>query len=133
MIKVLYLGIVNNKTNKAMPQFSIHTPKAQCDMKQIRMQYKMQKTTLPIGIIGQSTNFAYGYDGEKYYVTEYSILDYLVTNMNLFFEEAKYLFEALTFVGNPAPQPKLITKIIKSARKQKLTNQDLFWHIVDSL
>lgn len=112
-----------------MPQFNLHTPKTQGDMRVMRMN----RTTLPIGLIGENSNFAYGYDGEKYYVTEYSILDYFVTKTALFFDEAKALFEALTFVGKPAPQPTEITKMVKSARKQKLSGDDLFWHFENEL
>ena len=112
-----------------MPQFNLHTPKTQSDMKAMRMN----RTTLPTGLIGENSQFAYGYDGEKYYVTEYSILDYFVTKTALFFDEAKALFEALTFVGNPAPKPTEITKLVKSARKQKLSGDDLFWHFENSL
>ena len=112
-----------------MPQFNFHTPKTQSDMKAIRMN----KTTLPVGLIGENNDFAYGYDGEKYYVTECSLLDYFVTKTALFFDEAKALFEALTFVGGAAPKPTEITKLIKSARKQKLSGSDLFWHFEKGL
>ena len=112
-----------------MPQFNYHTPKTQSDMKAMRMS----RTTLPVGLIGKNNSFSYGYDGEIYYVTEYSILDYFVTKTALFFDEAKALFEALTFVGNPAPKPTKITKIIKSARKQKLSGDDLFWYFENEL
>lgn len=112
-----------------MPQFNLHTPKTQSDMKAQRMN----RTTLPIGLIGENNNFAYGYDGEKYYVTEYSILDYFVTKTALLFDEAKALFEALIFVGKSAPKPTEITKLVKSARKQKLSGDELFWHFENAL
>ena len=112
-----------------MPQFNLHAPKTQGDMKAMRMN----NTKLPVGLIGENSNFAYGYDGEKYYVTEYSILDYFVTKTELVFEEAKALFDALTFVGKPAPKPTEITKLVKFARKQKLIGDDLFWHFEEGI
>lgn len=116
-----------------MPQFYPHTPKSQCEMKAIREFFRVSKVLLPIGLIGENSNFAYGYDGEKYYVTEYSILDYFVTKTALSFEEAKALFEALTFVGNPAPRPTRITELVKSARKQKISDNDLFWYFEEAI
>ena len=107
-----------------MPQFNLHTPKTQSDMFAMRKN----KVTLPTGVIGQNNDFSNGYDGDKYYVTECSILDYYVTKTYLSFDEAKQLFNALTFVGKPAPKPSKITSLVKFARKQKLSGDELFWH-----
>ena len=115
-----------------MPQFYNHLPATDKAMKEARAEYNRVKN-LPIGVIGENNKFAYGWDGEKYYVTEYSILDYFVTKTALLFDEAKALFDALTFVGNPAPKPTEITKLVKSARKQKLSGDDLFWHFENAL
>ena len=94
---------------------------------------RMNRTTLPVGLISENNDFAYGYDGDKCYVTECSLLDYFVTKTALLFDEAKALFEALSFIGDPAPKPTEITKLVKAARKQKLINDDLFWYFVDGL
>ena len=102
-------------------------------MKILRKAMRMSKVSLPVGLIGENNNFAYGYDGEKYYVTENSILDYLVTKTYLTFDEAKQLFDALTFNNEHAPAPTKVTRLIKSARKQKLNNDNLFWHFVEGL
>lgn len=87
---------------------------------------------LPIGIIAENKSFAYGYDGKKYYVTK-GFLGYLVTRIHLKFHEAKYLYEALSFLENVCPFKKNINTLIKSARKQKLTGDDLFWHFENGL
>ncbi len=111
-----------------MPKFNLHTPKTQSDMKAMRMS----QVSLPVGLIGENNNFAYGYDGEKYYVTE-GAFQYVVTRVHLAFEEAKQLFEALTFENASEPCAKVVNTLVKSARKQKLNGNDLFWHFVKGL
>lgn len=106
-----------------MPQFYKHTPKSQADMAAERKR----RTSLPVGLIGVNSQFSYGYNGSTYYVTEYSIFDYFVTKTELSFEEAKALFEALTFAGNPAPKPIEVTRLIREARRKKLSGDELFW------
>jgi hypothetical protein len=113
-----------------MPQFNIHSPKTQSDMKAIRQQ--SMKAILPIGLISENHNFAYGYNGENYYVTE-SAFSYLVTRMQLAFEEAKQLFNALTFAEATEPKASDINNLIKSSRKEGLSGNNLFWFYVDGL
>ncbi len=93
---------------------------------------RMSQVSLPVGLIGENNKFAYGYDGEKYYVTE-GAFQYVVTRMHLAFEEAKQLFEALTFENASEPCAKVVNALVKSARKQKLNGNDLFWHFVKGL
>jgi hypothetical protein len=112
-----------------MAQFNIHSPKTQGDMKSIREASRKQ--VLPIGLISENRNFAYGYDGDKYYVTE--SIGYLVTRMQLAFEEAKQLFNALTFVEASEPKSDTINSLVKSSRKQDLSGDNLFWFYVDGL
>ena len=113
-----------------MPQFNIHSPKSQSDMKAIRENAK--KHILPIGLISENHNFAYGYNGESYYVTE-SAFAYLVTRMQLAFEEAKELFNALTFAEASEPKASDINNLIKSSRKEDLSGDNLFWFYVNGL
>jgi hypothetical protein len=111
-----------------MPQFNIHTPKTPSDMKAARLS----KITLPVGIIGNNHFFSYGFDGNTYYVTE-GILQYFVTKMHLCFDEAKQLYNALTFIDASEPNTKIINQAIKQGRKKNLSEDKLFWHLVDNL
>jgi hypothetical protein len=88
--------------------------------------------SLPIGTIAENLNFSYGYDGKKYYVTE-GAFQYLVTRIHLTFDEAKQLFEALTFNNVEDICTKKVSNVIKSARKSKFEGDNLFWHFVKSL
>ena len=111
-----------------MPLFNTNLPTTQGDLTKARLN----KVLLPIGTIGESNNFKYGFDGDYYYVTE-GILDYLVTRIHLQFDEAKQLFDALNFLEASEPNPKLIASTIRNARKQKLKGIELFWYFVESL
>lgn len=113
-----------------MPQFNIHLPKSQSDMKAIRENSR--KLFLPIGLISENHNFSYGFNGDYYYVAE-STFGYLVTRMQLAFEEAKQLFNALTFAEASEPKASDINNLIKSSRKEGLSGDNLFWFYVDAL
>jgi hypothetical protein len=117
-----------------MPQFAIHTPMTSQDLRASINKSKLSKTTLPIGLIGESKglNFVYGYDGDKYYVAE-SVFEYLVTRVHLTFDEAKELFNALVFIDKTEPLTKSVSLAIKEARKQKLSGGDLFWFLTDNI
>ncbi len=113
-----------------MPQFN-DTPRHISD---IRREIKMSKfnQSNPIGIISESLNFAYGFDGDKYYVTEGAFY-HLVSKAVLFFDEAKNLYNALVWNNENAPEPKVITKLVKEYRKLKLSGDNGFWFFVDNL
>lgn len=113
-----------------MPQFNKHTPKSQGDMKAIRENNRVQ--SLPTGIIAESLGYAYGYDGDTYYVTEGSFY-HLVTRMSLSQDEARQLFNVLDFEQLIEPHPKTISRVIKSARRLKLSNDELFWYLQQEL
>jgi len=113
-----------------MPQFNLHTPTSQGDMKARRNNSR--KKVLPIGIIAESLQYAYGYDGDTYYVTE-GALSHLVTRMILSLDEAKQLFNVLDFEELIEPNAKDISRVIKSARKNKLNGDDLFWYLQQEL
>lgn len=115
-----------------MPQFSIHTPKSQSDMTAIRMNSRASKRYLPIGKIGESLNFSWGYNGEAYYVAE-GVLEHLITRINLSLEEAKKLFEAVTFIESNEPCTKAVSKAVNASRKEKLIGDELMWFFVDAL
>jgi len=93
---------------------------------------RMSKVSLPVGVIGENASFAYGYDGDKYYVTE-GVFEHFVTRVSLSFDEAKQLFEALTFSNAVEPCAKMISKLISSARKNNLKGMDLFWHFENGI
>ncbi len=109
-----------------MPQFNIHSPKSQSDMKAIR------ENSRKLFLISENHNFSYGFNGDYYYVAE-SAFGYLVTRMQLAFEEAKQLFNALTFAEASEPKAIDINNLIKSSRKEGLSGDNLFWFYVDAL
>lgn len=115
-----------------MPQFSYHTPTSQGDMAARRKANKSLKQKLPTGKIGENTNFSWGYNGEYYYVCE-GVLEHLITNIHLTLEEAKRLFESLSFIDSSEPCPKSISQAIKGSRKDELKGDDLMWFFVDAL
>lgn len=108
-----------------MPQFSKHLPSTDKAMKEARAEYNRVRS-LTIGLIGESNQFAYGWDGDKYYVTE-GALNHLVTKVHLTIDEAKELFNALSFNDCSEPCPKQIGSALKESRNQKLSGDDLFW------
>jgi len=113
-----------------MPQFNLNTPKSQADMKTIRENNRRQ--VLPVGIIAESLGYAYGYDGDTYYVTEGSFY-HLVTKIVLSQDEARQLFNVLDFEELVEPTSKDVSRVIKSARRLKLSNDDLFWYLQQEL
>jgi len=115
-----------------MPQFNYHTPKASSTMRSQINKMKMTKFTLPAGLISENNLFSYGYDGDKYYVSE-GVMQYLVTGMHLVLDEAKELFNALTFNDCSEPCTKVISNSIREARKLKIHGDDLFWFLTDKL
>ena len=115
-----------------MPQFSLHTPESQGDMAAIRRVYRMENPSLPIGVIGESHNYKWGYNGEYYYVTE-GVFEFLVTQIHLCLDEAKQLFESLNFCECSEPCQKAISMAVKGARKKKLSGDDLMWFFYDAL
>lgn len=114
-----------------MPQFALHAPKTQSDMANLRQKFRLDNAVLPVGVIGESKNFAYGYNGEYYYVTE-GILCHLVTRKHLSFEESQKLFEALNWTEHSEPCPKTISTLIAGARKDGLIGDDLLFHFINS-
>ena len=114
-----------------MPQFATHLPATDKAMKGARAEYNRVKN-LPIGLIGENNQFAYGWDGDKYYVTE-GVFQYLVTKMHLVIDEAKQLFNALSFNNCSEPCSKQITSALKEGRKQNLSGDSLFWFLTDKI
>ena len=113
-----------------MPQFYTHIAKSQGDMKEIRENSR--PVSLPIGLIGENKDFAYGFDGDKYYVTE-GVFGYIVTGIHLAYDEAKQLFNALTFIEASEPSVSVINTAIKLARKKSLSGDDLFWMLTEKI
>jgi len=84
-----------------------------------------------IGVISESKDFTYGYDGKTFYVTEKSLFNYYVTTAKLSLMEAKAIFEALNWCDvTELINPTYITKQVKECRKLKLTNDSIFWYLV---
>jgi len=114
-----------------MPQFAIHCPVSAFEMrKRLLPQYFNNHN--PIGVISKNGEFEYGYDGDKYYVTE-SVFKFFVTKIHLSFDEAKQLCNALSFIEALAPCTKKVALSIKNARKQKLSGDTLFWHFTETV
>jgi len=109
-----------------MPSFYNNTITTQSDMKTARAN----RVKLPIGTIGENLKFSYGFDGSTYYVTE-SVMEYLVTKAKMSFDEAKALFDALTWNDKDAPMQTKVSSLLKKARKENPTS--LFWFFVESL
>ena len=115
-----------------MPQFSIHTPATQSDLAKARKVNNLKQNHFPVGVIGDSNGFSWGYDGDTYYVAE-GVFEHLVTKMALSLEEAKQLFNALVFSSAYEPSNKVVVSAIKAARKVKLSGDDLMWKLIDLL
>ena len=111
-----------------MPLFNTNLPTPLGNLAKARKN----KIKLPVGTIGESNNFSYGFNGEYYYVTE-GILEYYVTKIHLKFDEAKQLFDSLNFIDAVEPSPKTVAVAIRSARKSRLKGANLFWHFVDTI
>lgn len=115
-----------------MPQFSIHTPKTQSDMRHIRKVEKLRQQHLPIGVIGQQGEFSWGYNGTSYYVSE-GVWDYLVTRVHMTLDEAKQLFNALVWIEAKDTLLKIISNLIRSIRKLNISGDELMWKFIDLL
>lgn len=116
-----------------MPQFSIYTPQSPSSLREsLNKQVNLNEYN-PIGLIGDTLNCSYGYDGESYYVT-ISALQYLAFGrMNMTFDQSKQAYEAVLF-SDICPNNwdfDIAKKALKFARKNKLEGCDLFWHFVD--
>ena len=89
--------------------------------------------SLPLGTIAENNLFSYGYNGKTYWVA-FGVLHQKVTLKSLTFDQAKALFDALTFIGIEDPSYKLIDNSIKQIRKQKITSyNNLFWFFTESI
>ena len=115
-----------------MPMFATQTPTTNGDLTTARKASKLSEYKKPIGDIGVSDRYQYGFDGDKYYVTEGFLCQY-VTQVHLSLDEAKHLFNALNWVGDIDFCYKLPSKLVKEARKKKINGDSLFWFFVDSL
>jgi hypothetical protein len=115
-----------------MPKFSYHVPVSQGDMAAIRKLASASKQSLPLGKIGESHNFSWGYEGNFYYVAE-GVFEHLVTRIHLSLEEAKSLFEALVFIESVEPSQQLVSQAINASRKGMYVGDELMWFFVDEL
>lgn len=121
---------IQTLNSKDMPQFSVHTPKSSATLrKQINIEKALGKCK-PIGIIGETNDYEYGYNGKYYYVLR-GVMGYYLTNTHLSLDEAKQLYNACDWLGYSLDEPKKVTNIVKSARKLKLHGDALFWYFVD--
>lgn len=115
-----------------MPQFNHHAPVTQSDLARARFLSSLEQSYYPVGVIGESSDFAWGFNGDHYYVAE-GAFSFLVSKIHLAIDEAKQLFNALTFINASEPSPKTISLAVKSARKQRLSGDDLMWFFADKL
>jgi hypothetical protein len=115
-----------------MPIFNKYTPKTQGDMADIRKKAKLERQSLPVGVIGENTLFSWGYNGDYYYVAE-GVLEHLVTQMHLTLDEAKQLYEALTFCEHSEPSATDISLAVKEGRKKSLSGDELMYFLMDTI
>lgn len=115
-----------------MPQFSHHAPATQSDLLAARRLANINQKHFPVGVIGESSDFEWGFSGDHYYVAE-GAFSFLVSKVHLAIDEAKQLFNALTFIDASEPSSKDISLAVKLARKQRLSGDDLMWFFADKL
>ncbi|MFT6904181.1 MAG: hypothetical protein ACJAS1_000831 [Oleiphilaceae bacterium] len=115
-----------------MPQFSHNTPATPSDLLAARRLANINQKHFPIGVIGESSDFAWGFNGYHYYVTEGAFC-FLVSKAHLSIDEAKQLFSALSFIDASEPSAKSISLAVKLARKQRLSGDNLMWFFADKL
>ena len=115
-----------------MPQFSHHAPVTQSDLLAARHLANVNQKHFPVGVIGELSDFEWGFNGDLYYVAE-GVFSFLVSKIHFSIDEAKQLFNALTFINASEPSSKAISLAVKLARKQRLSCDDLMWFFADKL
>ena len=113
-----------------MPAFNNTIVETQCHLKRART-LNANKVS---GEIGTNGRYSYVYSSGNYYVSE-GVFDHLVTTAKMDFYTAKALFDALCWdLDMKCPEPKVITALIKKARKIRFRSKDqIFWLFVDGI
>lgn len=118
-----------------MPQFSYHTPIASSTLRNMINSEKLVNYKRPIGVIADSINYSYGFDGETYWVA-LGILKHSLTNAKMSFEESKAVHDALVFNESNIHLidcGKSFTNLLKQARKECNSYDSLFWFFVNKI
>ena len=112
-----------------MPAFFTHTPIHSSTVRASINAQKLMDYKKPIGVIAESLDKAYGFDGDKYYLTVGCLPTYAFGTMKMDFDQAKSAYEAILFF-NIEPMNWDFNKAkeaLKSARKNKLTGDKLMF------
>ena len=112
-----------------MPAFHTHTPKHSSTVRAITNAQKLANYKKPIGVIGDSIDKAYGFNGDTYYV-EVGIFPTLAFGtMKMTFEQAKASYDAILFYNVDVMKWNFDSakKALKDARKNKLSGDALMF------
>ena len=115
-----------------MPMFYKHLPTCPIRNRAAANIDRIINHRRPIGVISEGNHFAYGFDGDKYFVTQGVVCEF-VTGIHLSFEEAKALFDALQWNAAGWSCYKAVTAAVRKARKKKLAGDSLFWFFQETL
>ena len=112
-----------------MPSFYTHTPKHSSTVRTITNAQKLADYKKPIGIIGDSLDKAYGFNGDTYYVEVGLFPTLAFGTMKMTFEQAKAAYNAILFFNVDVMKWDFdaAKKALKEARKNKFTGDKLMF------
>lgn len=117
-----------------MPAFFTHTPIHSSTLRASINAQKLTDYKKPIGVIGNSLDKAYGFNGDSYYV-EIGVFPALAFGtMKMDFEQAKAAYNAILFFDiDPMKWDfDAAKKALKQSRKNKLSGDALMFFFGDS-
>lgn len=117
-----------------MPAFHTHAPIHSSTLRAITNTQKLADYTRPIGVIRESIDKAYGFNGDNYYVTILCCQTFAFGSMKLTFEQAKSAYEAILFFNIDVTNWDFDSakKSLKESRKNKLTGDALMFFFGES-
>jgi len=112
-----------------MPAFFTHTPTHSSTVRASINAQKLVDYKKPIGVIGDSLDKAYGFNGDSYYVEVGVFPTLAFGTMKMTFEQAKASYDAILFFDiNPMKWNfDSAKKALKQARKNKLSGDALMF------
>lgn len=112
-----------------MPAFFTHAPIHSSTVRAYANAQKLVDYKKPIGVIADSVNKAYGFNGDTYYVEVGCFAHLAFGTMRMTFEQAKAAYEAILFFDiDPVKWNYDSAKqALKDARKNKLTGDALMF------
>jgi len=119
----------NNLIIFIMPAFFTHTPTHSSTSRAYINAQKLTDYNKPIGIIGDSLDKAYGFDGDSYYVTLGCFPTLAFGKMFMTFDQAKCAYDAILFFNIDVMKWDFDSakKALKEARKNKLSGDALMF------